>query len=189
MKMEEIWKDIEGYEGKYKISNYGKVKSLKNNIILKETISNSKYLYVTLYNLNGKQKKHTIHRLVAQAFIPNSNEYLVVNHIDGNKTNNKMDNLEWCTYSHNTLEAHRLGLQKSWCGTKFGKQHPNYKFRGKWKTQKPVLQFDLKNNFIKEYNSATEIERELKLSCSHISECCRGIRKTCGGYIWKRQEQ
>lgn len=185
MKMEDrIWKDIKNYEGKYQISNYGEVKSMKNNIILKSPIK-SKYLYVTLYDFKGKPKKHTIHRLVAKAFLENPCNYTVVNHKNGDKHNNCVKNLEWCTYSHNTLEAFRLGLSKSWCGTKFGKEHPNYNLRGKWKYQKPVLQFDLSNNFIARYNSSTEAERKLKLSCSHISECCRGIRKTCGGYKWK----
>ena len=100
----EIWKDIEGYEGFYQVSNYGRVKSLNYNRTgkakeLKQSI-NLGYKYVILYKDN-KRKKFLVHRLVAQAFVPNPNEYLEVNHIDENKANNCVWNLEWCTRLYN----------------------------------------------------------------------------------------
>lgn len=97
--MNEIWKDIEGYEGLYQISNLGKIKSLTKNCILKPS-NCRKYKGVNLYK-NGITKTKSIHRLVAIAFIPNPNNYPCVNHIDCNKENNNADNLEWCTYKQN----------------------------------------------------------------------------------------
>lgn len=98
--MEEIWEDIEGYKGEYAISNLGRIKSIKNNIVMKPMLATNGYLVACLWH-NGKQKKIVIHRLVAQAFVPNPNNYNEVNHIDENKTNNKADNLEWCTHKYN----------------------------------------------------------------------------------------
>ncbi len=106
--MNEEWRDIEGYEGLYQVSNLGRVKSFnyrghKGNIgILKPRLDGKKYETIALYK-DGKPKYVRIHRLVAQAFIPNPNNLPQVNHKDENKTNNDMKNLEWCTneYNHN----------------------------------------------------------------------------------------
>ena len=101
----EIWKDIKGYEGKYQISNKGRVKSLGNNKTKKEKIRDGKidnrgYKRISLCK-NGKEKKYSIHRLVAQAFLPNPDNLPVVNHKDENKLNNNVENLEWCTQEYN----------------------------------------------------------------------------------------
>ena len=100
----EIWKDIKGYEGLYQISNKGRVKSLGNNKTKKEKIlspgKHKGYFYVSLYK-NRKEKKYSIHRLVAQAFLPNPDNLPVVNHKDENKLNNNVENLEWCTQEYN----------------------------------------------------------------------------------------
>ena len=95
----EVWKDIKGYEGKYQISNTGKVKILKSNSIMKCSKAR-KYYKANLYKNKKIQTIH-IHRLVAQAFVPNHNNYPCVNHIDGNIYNNNANNLEWCTYKYN----------------------------------------------------------------------------------------
>lgn len=125
----EVWKDVKGYEGLYQVSNLGKVKSLdrirkqfnhkgiatikyKGKILKPQIKSGTGYYTVTLYNKQRKAKIKLIHRLVAETFLDNFNNYLVVNHIDGNKKNNKVNNLEWCTQSHNVKESYRLGLQK-----------------------------------------------------------------------------
>ncbi len=103
----EIWKDIKDYEGLYKISNLGNVKSLKTNKNLYYSKSRN-YLRVSL-NKNGIRKGYSIHRLVAQTFIPNPNNYPCVNHKDCNGNNNKVNNLEWCTYKqNNSYKNHHL---------------------------------------------------------------------------------
>lgn len=117
MKNCEVWKDIDGYEGKYKISNLGRVKSLvfsnRQSTFLKERIlkpqKNKKYLQVSLCK-NNKIKIINIHRLVALTFIPNPNNLPQINHIDGNKLNNIVENLEWCTCSQNIQHAYNNGL-------------------------------------------------------------------------------
>lgn len=108
---EEVWEDVKGYEGYYQVSNIGRVKSLTRKYtkerILKHNIRNG-YKAVILC-VEGKPKNVSVHRLVATAFIDNSNNYPVINHIDGNRTNNEMCNLEWCTQSHNVTSAIESG--------------------------------------------------------------------------------
>lgn len=124
MDLKKEWKEIKGYEGKYIISNYGEVISLprykknKNKIQYVEPKELSKYVsltngyvYVYLCN-NGKNRNARLHRLVAETFIPNTNNLPQVNHIDGNKINNRIDNLEWCNQSENEKHAYRIGLAK-----------------------------------------------------------------------------
>ena len=108
--MKEIWKPIIGYENLYQVSNLGKIKSLKRNIILKPSHNRKGYLQIILYK-NKNKKVGRIHRLVAEAFIPNENNFTDVNHIDGNKHNNKVENLEWCNRSYNLKHAYENGLR------------------------------------------------------------------------------
>ena len=107
--MEEIWKNIKGYNGLYQISNLGNIYSLYTNKILKPFINEKGYLRIDLKG-NGKRKIFKVHRLVAEHFINNPNNYKEVNHINGVKTDNRVENLEWCTRSHNMKEAVRMGL-------------------------------------------------------------------------------
>jgi hypothetical protein len=119
--MEEVFKDIKGYEGRYQISNLGNVKSLKNKkeIILKGGIDSCGYKIVSLIDTNKKQSTKTVHRLVAITFIPNPENKLTVNHINGIKLDNKIENLEWNTYAENMTHSFNNGLRKK------GKEHPN----------------------------------------------------------------
>lgn len=98
VEMKEKWKEIKGYEGKYWISNYGRLKNKEQ--IMKPMVSTNGYLIACLWK-NNIQKKIVLHRLVAEAFIPNQNQYSDINHKDENKENNKIDNLEWCTHKYN----------------------------------------------------------------------------------------
>lgn len=105
--MQELWKDVEGYEGKYRISSQGRVESLITNKIKKTPLSRNGYLRVELWN-KGELYFTSIHRLVAIAFVANPNNYDVVNHKDGNKLNNIPSNLEWTTSSQNALHSCRV---------------------------------------------------------------------------------
>lgn len=189
--MKEIWKDIKGYEGLYQVSNLGRVKSL-NHIrkngksgeyiqkgkVLQNLISCCRYYQVGL-SKNGSIKFLTVHRLVAEAFIPNPENKPQVNHIDGNKLNNCIDNLEWCTRSENQLHAWKNGLQM------FTDNQLKSVTKNGISLVKPVNQYDKNKNFIKRWSSMKEVERSLKIPNSCITDCCKGRRKTAGGYIWE----
>lgn len=167
--MEEIWKDIEGYEGLYQVSNIGRVKSVRKNIILKSQIASNGYERVVL-SVNNISKDYSVHRLVATAFISNPNNYPIVNHKDENRTNNCVGNLEWCTQKYNV----------------------NYGTGNKRRARsqsKKVLQFKPDGTFVKEWESIREIERMTGYSSGYISACCRNIRKTAYGYLWKYKKE
>ena len=161
--MAEEWRDVKDYEGCYQVSNYGRIKSYKNNLILKQRVY-AKYLYVCLCHNNKKEMKR-VHRLVAQAFLPNPNNLPQVNHKDGNRENNNVNNLEWVTASQNIIHGYKMNL----C----------------YANEKKVLQYDLKGNLIKEWKSTMEIQRQLKYNNSCICACCNNRNKTAYGYIWK----
>ena len=119
----EIWKSVKGYEGLYEVSNLGRVKALERRKncnrgygiikehIMKPNFCNTDYYRVALTNNNHIRKYYLIHRLVAEAFIENPNNYDIVNHKDGNKLNNQVDNLEWCTVSYNLKHAYENGFK------------------------------------------------------------------------------
>lgn len=173
--MEIIWREIEGFKD-YMISNTGDVYSKISNKILKPRKHTGGYLRC---GLRGKDK--FIHRLVAQAFIPNPQNKPQVNHIDGDKTNNCVDNLEWSTSSENIGHAHRTGL----IGTT-DKIRKNAIIVGK-KCSKKVKQYSLKGEFIKEFDSLIEASKEVNTSVGNIGSCCSGNKrqKTAKGFIWK----
>ena len=175
--MKEIWKDIKGYEGIYKISNFAKVKRVapyknqynkkwKSNKILKTNHKNLNGYCIVILCKNNKRHCFTLHRLVAQTFIPNPNNLPQVNHIDGNKENNIVDNLEWCTCSENLYNSYRVLHRKS-------------------PVAKKINQYDLNNNFIKTWNSSLQIEKQLGFSHSNILQCCKKQYKTSHNFIWK----
>lgn len=186
--MEEIWKDIEGYEGLYQISNLGRVKSLgryinklSGNIWTDEKIKKSYtdrdgYYRVNLYK-DSKIQTYMIHRLVALAFIPNTKDKPQVNHIDGNKENNNVSNLEWCTSKENNIHALKNKLRIMPRGNKN-------------KLSKEIIQYDLNMKKIAKYGSIREAQRITGINQSNISKCCRekGNYNTAGGYIWKYKE-
>lgn len=166
--MEEIWKPIKNYEKFYEVSNLGNVKSKRRNIILKYNINNKGRPYVNLFK-NKKAKTRTIHRLVAETFIPNPNNFPEVNHKDENPLNNKVENLEWCDRKYNI----NYGTRKE---------------RIIKKQIKPVLQYDLKGNFIKKWNSIKEAQ--LFYNTNIISQCCKNKKSynLVKGFQWKYEE-
>lgn len=184
--MIEQWKPIEGYEGLYEISNMGNVKSLPKcrgryeggEKILKQHRSEQGYMKVTLCK-DSKVKSFRVHRLVAEAFIPNQENKVQINHIDGNKCNNNINNLEWNTGSENIKHAYDNKLKRAFWLNKKSVKHPN---------SKKVLQYDKNMKFIKVWDSMSDIEREMSIFVDSVSKCCKGSYKTAGGYIWRYKE-
>ena len=157
--MKEEWKDIPEFEGFYQVSNFGNVKNIKTNHILKGGDNGRGYRFIFLcYN---KKKRFYIHRLVATAFIDNPNNYPEVNHIDGDKNNNRVDNLEWCSSLMNSLHK-RYVLEKTNC--------------------KAVKCIETNRVF----NSITEASKLYNLQRTKIGQVAnkRKGRKTCGGFHW-----
>lgn len=164
----EIYKDIEGYEGLYQVSNLGRVKSLGNGDsnaskerILKPYKAKGDYLLVDLHK-QGKRKQHLVHRLVAMAFIDNPNNLEQINHRDEDKTNNSIQNLEWCDRKHNI----NYGTRNQRVAEKLSKQ---------------VL--CVETGVI--YPSAHQVERELGFANTYISAVCIGRYKQAYGYTWR----
>jgi hypothetical protein len=171
----EIFKDIKGYEGLYQVSNLGNVKSFnqnKNGKILTLSISHRGYVMVSL-RINI-QKSFSIHRLVAQAFIQNTENKSEVNHINGIKTDNRVENLEWATRSENQFHAYRTGLKKA-IGKK-GENNPR---------SMPVVQMKLDGAFVANYAGAKEAARHTGIRQSGISKCCNGVIKKSFGFKWQ----
>ena len=193
--MQEIWKEIPNTDGLYFASSKGQIKSsdrtryyvarhkagyyVRKGKILKQVINSHGYPCVTLKYLDGIQKVITVHRLVAITFLKQpSIESNQVNHIDGNKTNNCINNLEWCTARENILHAYATGLNK-------GSKPMLGKTSGKSPRAKSIYKCDLQGNILKMYVCITDAAKELNIAPSHISSCARGYRKTCAGYTWK----
>lgn len=183
IEMKEIWKTIPEYEERYMVSNLGRVKSLSRKkwnrfeffttkeIILGKRYNKKGYLSVILYK-NDTKKCFAVHRLVAQAFIPNPENKAQINHINCIKDNNTVENLEWCTNQENQTHAKMNHLYKS----KVGTLNPN---------SKSVIQLDLNGNFIKKWDCMNDVKRFYKLNGAHISDVCKEKRKMACGFKWK----
>ena len=146
-------KDIKGYEGLYAVTSCGKVWSYKYKRFLNPRLQTKGYLQIGLTK-NGERKNHLIHRLVAEAYIPNPNNLPQVDHIDNDKTHNYVNNLQWITLRDNCRKSNN----------------------------KPILQFSLDGEFIREWECAADVGKEVRRS---INNCLRGRYKTACGYLWK----
>lgn len=193
----EEWREIPNYEERYMVSNYGRVKRLpyiqhecsRNRIdmpmpMMIMRISTARYGYakVTLC-LNGKMKTPQVHRLVAEAFIPNPENKPQVNHKDECKWNNSIGNLEWCTSSYNIHY-----------GTKLKRQGETFKANGK--RSHPVIQYSRDGAIINKYRSIREAAIDIMPNKNrggrasfNISQCCKGITKSAYNYIWKYENE
>lgn len=181
----EIWKDVVGYEGLYKVSNYGRLKSFSKRsrlpnkklvsvpceriLLLKDT---NGYCKITICK-EGKMLHTNVHRLEALAFIPNPENKPCIDHIDGNRKNNCLCNLRWCTVKENMNNP--ITVQRISEG-KVGALHPK---------SKKVMQIDMNGNVVKIWGSIRDAEREGGFRSSSISECCNGKEKSHYGYIWR----
>ena len=182
--MTEIYKDIKDLEGLYQVSNFGNVMSLNYNRtekpnLLKPCVDGKGYFRVTLCK-NKKTKHCYVHRLVAEAFLINPENLPCINHKDEDKTNNSVENLEYCTYEYNC----NYGTRNERAGkaiSKAKKGIPNEK------CSKKILQFTLDGEFIREWQSMAECTRN-GFDQSNVCNCCQGKRKSAYGYIWKYKE-
>lgn len=158
------WKPIVGYEGIYEVSDNGEIKSLIKNRLLKPCIHKKGYLVVTL----TKEKVHKhyyVHRLVATAFLDNNDCRKEVNHIDGNKKNNNVCNLEWCDGYSNRKHAYETGLRKM-------------------REQTKVKMCLLSGEVVQEFESISEASRRTGIHAGNISRCCNGKCNSAGGYVF-----
>lgn len=178
--MKEIWKDVIGWEGLYQVSNLGNVRTLHYKKPYPRKLSKSKkgYLRVNL-SQNKKYKYYSVHRLVAEAFIPNPNNLPQINHKDENRTNNRVDNLEWCTNKYNCNYGHHCeNVGKSRKGKKPTSSHvENIRKSHALVQGKKVNQYLPDGTFVRSYDSMGEAARSLNTYTSYISLYCLGKRK------------
>lgn len=164
-RVKEEWRDIKGYEGLYQVSNLGRVKCISRYKVagkIKKPTLNSKTLYLTVHLMDKERVDLCyIHRLVAEAFIPNPNHKLEVNHINEIRYDNRVENLEWCDSQYNNEYSHG----------------------------KPVNQYDLNGTFIRRWNSSRHVKRELGFDDSHICKACHHKIRQAYGYRWEYAER
>ena len=166
--------DIQGYEGLYKINRSGEVLSVRSGKLLKAGKNKQGYMNVVLTK-DGKAKTHKVHRLVALAFIPNPNNYPLINHKDENKTNNRVKNLEWCTSKYNLNYGSAI------------KRRSEAIIASPVKQRKAVVQLSLLGEFVKEYRSTKEASEETCIDRRQISRAINHVGKQAQGYLWVKK--
>lgn len=198
--MKEIWKDlifeengiIHDYSGIYEISNMGNIKRLekinkdkRSKKTIKEHFvtgtNNNGYLLVSLCK-NGRKERKLAHRLVAMVFIPNTDNKPQINHKNGKRNDNRVENLEWCTQLENNKHAWETGLIDKEKMKKLGKKYIELNCRN---NKKPVCQLTKEGRIINKFKSIIEAEKQTGISNKHISSVCKNKRKTTGGYVWR----
>ena len=160
----EVWKDIEGYEGVYRISDHGRIMRVGKGLMRQNTDSYG-YKYIAIKH-NGVSWYPKVHRLVAMHFIPNPNHYPCVNHKDENKTNNIAENLEWCTHKYNTNYGTCIERRAKSC-------------------RKPILQFSIDGDFIAAWDGVIDASKALRVDSSSITKAAKKKRISAGGFVWE----
>lgn len=158
------WRVVKEYD-RYEVNQLGEIRHRQRKKVLTPRYNKGGYGYVN-FNINGHRTNFAIHRIVANAFIPNPEHKLEVNHIDGNTKNNRADNLEWATSSENKIHAY--------------KKEENHNVRGK-----RIIQYDLQGNYLATYSTIMAAAKAVGVTKGAISHCCCGVSKSSGGYIWK----
>lgn len=192
---EEIWTQVPDYNNFYEVSNLGNIRSIDRYVNSKngstrvvkgkktKLIDNGSY-YVVGLSKHGKTRQHYVHRIVAEAFIPNVYNLPIVNHINGNKLDNRVENLEWCTIEYNVKDAWENDLMN----IPQGKENKMYGRYGKNANKSKIIyQYDLEGNLIKKWDCQRDVQRELGFNEKCISNCALGRTKTAYGYIWKQE--
>lgn len=184
----EIWKDVPGYSGLYQVSNLGRVKSIERvdankhlvrERILKQSNRGNGYNVVVLYSKGHKM--FAVHRLVALAFIPNLDGLPQVNHKNENKTDNRVENLEWCTARQNAnYGTNRARISKTRKCSKRCKEDVE-------RRKRPIVQYDLSGKFIRRYDSISDakIKNGIPVNNGSLNACLKGKQKTAYNYVWK----
>lgn len=163
---EEEWRDVLGFEELYQVSNLGKVRTIKKGEAeMAQQENRNGYMTVHLRN-KGVERRAMVHRLVAEAFIPNPNELRDVNHKNGNKADNRIENLEWTTHSDNMTHS----------------------FRELGKNVRHIVQIGLDGTFIERWNSIVEASEATGICRTDIQKCCKGERTMAGAFEWKYEE-
>lgn len=167
MNNREVWKNVVGYEGYYDVSNLGRVKRLETEHML--TPQEMRGYYKVGLCVYSELKYFYIHRLVAEAFIPNPDNLPCINHKDESRNNNCADNLEWCTHKYNMTYG---TIQQRISDTQ----------------NKPIIQKTKDGKEVGSFKSALQVEKELGINYSNIRQCVRGNRKSAGGFLWEKGE-
>lgn len=189
MKCEE-WKPMPGFETEYLVSNCGNIWSIRSSRLLKLKETPAGYLRVSP-SVNGYRRDCAVHRLVALAFIPNPDNKPTVNHINEDKKDNRVENLEWATVAEQNVHGTRIERAKA--HTEWKNRGINYKsvaekhdyYNMNRKQMKPVLQFNEHGVFIARHEGVGVAARTVGVSAGHLCSCLKGERRTCGGFMWK----
>lgn len=171
--MQEVWKSLIEYNNLIEVSSFGRVRRLQGKSeMLKPRLDKSGYLYVHIrVSKLGINKMVKVHRLVAKAFLPNPNNYPIINHKNEIKTDNRVENLEWCTHKYNT--NYGASLEKR-----------AFNSRNQEHRSCPILQYSLNGEFIQEFPSFKEVQRYLGKSYSNVWKVCNGKKESAYGYKW-----
>lgn len=176
--MDEIWKPIKGFEYKYEVSNFGRVKTISHTVNFKDgrsyhvknkmlnPIMTNRGYKVVAFSDGKKKRQYFVHRLVAEAFIPNPNNYPIINHKDENRSNNIVSNLEWCTYKYNTNYGN--------CKKKISESEII-----------PVNAYLMNGDYVGQFNSLTDAANKLNVFVQNISKCCKKKIKYTRGYVFR----